>query len=167
MIFGACAIGIILLDLTSLPLWPRSALIALAGAVTVGSLKQYAPFEPRWLQSHGDLVADLWHNFVNLSLIQFASFVLFAWTVNVPFAWRLLPADWSFAAQLLIVAVVLDLSLYAMHCVSHTAGRSWRLHATHHRPERLYKLKSERCHPLRAPLLSAPNLTIPVFVAAP
>ena len=49
LIFGTCAAGIILLDLYSLPLWPWTTLIALTGAVTVGLLEQYAPFEPRWL----------------------------------------------------------------------------------------------------------------------
>ena len=42
LIFGTCAAGIILLDLTGLPLWPWSTLIALAGVFTVGLLKQYA-----------------------------------------------------------------------------------------------------------------------------
>ena len=74
LIFGACAAGIISLELAGLPLWPWTTLIALTGAVLVGLLEQYAPFEPRWLQSQGDVVTDLWHNFVNLSLIQFASF---------------------------------------------------------------------------------------------
>ena len=167
LIFGTCAAGIILLELASLPLWPWTTLIALTGAATVGLLEHYAPFEPRWLQSQGDVVTDLWHNFVNLSLIQFASFVLFVWTANVPVAWRLWPIDWPFAAQLSIVAVVLDLSLYAMHRVSHKVEWLWRLHATHHSPERLYWLNGERRHPLHALLLAAPGLTILAIMAAP
>lgn len=124
LIFGTCAAGIILLELTGLPLWPWTTLIALTGAATVGLLEQYAPFAPRWLQSQGDVVADLWHNFVNLSL-------------------------------------------YAMHRVSHTVEWLWRLHAPHHSPERLYWLNGERRHPLHALLLAAPGLTFLAILAAP
>ena len=166
-VFGACAAGIILIDLHNLPLWPWATVLALTGAITVGLLERIAPYQQKWLQSHGDLATDLWHNFVNLSLIQFASFVLFTWTASVPTAWKLWPSGWPYAAQLLIVAVILDLSLYAMHRVSHQVDWLWRLHAPHHSPERLYWLNGERRHPLHALLLAAPGFAILALLAAP
>ena len=166
-IVGVCATGIILIDLGNLSLWPWAMALALAGAITVGLLERIAPYQQTWLQSHGDLVTDLWHNFVNLSLIQFASFVLFAWTASVPSAWRLWPNGWPYAAQLLIVALIVDLSLYAMHRVSHRVEWLWRLHAPHHSPERLYWLNGERRHPLHALLLAGPGLALLALLAAP
>lgn len=167
LVFGACAASIILIDVRHLPLWPWTTLIALAGAVLVGLLERLAPYERSWLQSHGDVVTDLVHNAVNLSLIQFASFVLFTWTAEVPAEWRLWPASWPYAAQLLVVALVLDASLYAMHRVSHAVEWLWRLHAPHHSPERLYWLNAERRHPLHALVLAAPGLAILALLATP
>jgi sterol desaturase/sphingolipid hydroxylase (fatty acid hydroxylase superfamily) len=167
LILGICAAGIILLDFHNDRLWPWSTLIALAGVLAVGLLERFAPFEPRWLQTQDDVLTDLWHNFINLSLIQFASVVLFVWTDSVPTDWRLWPTDWPFAAQLLIVAVILDLSLYVMHRLSHDVNWLWKLHAIHHSPERLYWLNGERRHPVHALLLAAPGLTLLAIVAAP
>lgn len=167
LVFGACAAGIIWIDISHLPLWPWATLIALTGTVCVGLLERLAPCQRGWLQSQGDVATDVWHNIVNLSLIQFASFVLFTWTAEVPAEWRLWPSSRPYAAQLLIVALVLDASLYAMHRLSHSVEWLWRLHAPHHSPERLYWLNGERRHPLHALLLAAPGLAILALLATP
>lgn len=146
-------------------LWPIATLIALAGAVSVGALERLAPYERAWLHSHEDLAADLWHNFVNLALIQFVSFVMFQWTVAAP--WQPWPRHWPFWIQLLLVALIVDLSLYGMHRLSHKQEALWKLHAIHHSPERLYWLNGERRHPLHAAILAAPALLILAGLAAP
>jgi len=89
LVMGACASVIIGLHLNGVNLWPSSMLVAIAGAVAVGLLERIAPYEAAWLQGHSDLVPDLWHNLVNLSLIQMVSFVLFQWTEFAP--WQLWP----------------------------------------------------------------------------
>lgn len=165
LVMGASAGAIIAMNLTGVSPWPWSMLVALGGAVTVGLLERFAPYEPAWLHSQGDLAADLWHNLVNLSLIQFVSFVMFQWTASAP--WQPWPKTWPYWAQLVLVAVIVDSSLYAMHWVSHKVQWLWDLHAVHHSPERLYWFNGERRHPLHAVLLAAPALVVLALLAAP
>lgn len=167
LILGGAAAAIIGIDRAGIVLWPWATLVALAGVVMVGLLERIAPYEPAWLSSHGDLVTDLWHNLFNLSLIQFASHVMFRWTDGVPPEWRLWPIESPYWAQLLIVALVVDLSLYAMHRLSHHVAWLWRLHAVHHSSTRLYWLNGERRHPLHALLMAAPGLAVLLILAAP
>lgn len=157
--------SVIAMSLRGVSLWPGSTLLALAGAGIVGALERLAPFERDWLYSRGDLGADLWHNLVNLTLIQFVSLIMFQWTDAAP--WQFWPRHWPFWAQLLVVALIVDLSLYVMHRASHKSLWLWKLHAIHHSPERLYWLNGERRHPLHALILAAPALVALAVLAAP
>jgi len=82
-------------------------------------------------------------------------------------AGSLWPAQWPLWAQALAVGVVLDLSLYGIHWLSHRVAWLWRFHAIHHSSERLYWLNGERRHPLHAGMMAAPGLLAVVLMGAP
>lgn len=167
LIVGGAAIAIIGIDRAGVALWPWATLIALAGVALVGLLERIAPYERAWLSSHGDLATDIWHNLFNLSLIQFASHVMFSWTDSVPTYWRFWPLSLPYWVQLLLVALIVDLSLYAMHRLSHHVEWLWRMHAIHHSSTRLYWLNGERRHPLHALLMAGPGLAVLSVLSAP
>ena len=61
---------------------------------------------------------------------------------------------------MLIVALVFDFGLYAMHRASHRVAWLWCYHATHHSAQRLYWLNGERRHPLHAAMMAGPGLLV-------
>src|SRR3546814_9719955 len=75
---------------------------------------------------------DLLHMLVNLSVIQFTAEFLAKLGDAVPASVRLFPIESPLWLQLLLVAAVLDLSLYVMHRISHRVHWLWRFHMIHH-----------------------------------
>ena len=142
-------------------------MLAMVGLLSVAFLERLQPQRVRWLHSHGDTRTDIVHALVNLGVIQFAAIVLARLGDMVPLAHRLFPVEWSLGAQLLIVAAVLDLSLYLVHRASHHWSWLWRFHAPHHRAERLYWLNGERRHPLHAVMMAGPGLVVLFAAGAP
>jgi len=159
------ATGLIMVWASGSSLWPAATGIAVLGALVVALIERLAPFEERWLHAHADVRADLLHNVINLGMIQFVSYWLFLWTGAAP--WQAWPAMWPFWAQLALVAVIVDFSLYAMHWLSHRVAWLWRLHAIHHSPERLYWFNGERRHPVHAMLLALPGLAVLALLTVP
>lgn len=150
----------------SVPAWPLLAAVAGAGMGLVAVLERVVPFEPAWIADQGDTRADAAHALVNWALLSAGAAVVHATSLAlaVPAVW---PAAWPVWAQLLLVAVVFDLGLYAMHVLSHRWPWAWRLHAIHHSAERLYWLNGERRHPLSAALMAAPGLGALALLGAP
>jgi len=146
--------------------WPMFPLIAAMGLITVAALERIAPYEPMWLQDHGDLVTDLLHNLVNLTVVVVTVEALYWLRTRVGYG-GIWPVSSSVILQVLLAGAVIDVGLYAMHRLSHTNEFLWRLHATHHSAERLYWLNGERRHPLSAVALAAPGITAVVAMGAP
>lgn len=84
VVMGVCTASIIYFDISGESLWPWVAIIALLGVMAVGLLERVSPYEKSWLHAHNDIRTDIWHNAVNLGIIQFTSFVLFRWTAELP-----------------------------------------------------------------------------------
>ncbi|WP_259674610.1 sterol desaturase family protein [Pseudomonas fluorescens] len=61
---------------------------------------------------------------------------------------------------------MLDLSLYAMHRISHRVHWLWHFHMPHHSAERLYWVNGERRHPLHAMLMAGPGPGLVILFAA-
>jgi sterol desaturase/sphingolipid hydroxylase (fatty acid hydroxylase superfamily) len=164
---GGAAVAIILLATTGAAYWPSFPLIVAAALTSVALLERIVPYEPAWNRSHGDLLADVFHNGANHALIQLtvaSTFLLRAVWAPEPTLW---PSHWPIWAQVLAAGATLDLSLYAMHRWSHVNGFLWRLHAIHHSAERLYWLNSERRHPVSALLLAGPGFIALLALGAP
>jgi sterol desaturase/sphingolipid hydroxylase (fatty acid hydroxylase superfamily) len=149
-----------------LPAWPVLAVVAGAGIATVAVLERRLPFERAWIADQGDTRADLVHGLVNWALLSAGALVvgIVSDAATLP---RLWPDHWAIWIQLALVAIVLDVGLYAMHVLSHRWPRAWRLHAIHHSAERLYWLNGERRHPLSAGLMAAPGITVLALLGAP
>lgn len=146
--------------------WPTLPVVVALAIGAIAWLERQFPFEPAWLADQGDLHADIVHALVNWGLLSGAGWATHLlvkpiWGASV---W---PQSWPVAAQLLLVALVLDLGLYAMHWISHRWSWAWRLHAVHHSAERLYWLNGERRHPASALLMGAPGLLLLACIGTP
>ncbi|WP_262410573.1 sterol desaturase family protein [Aquipseudomonas alcaligenes] len=167
VIFGGTAGWMIWQLYEGLPYWPSTALIAVVGIILVAMLERLQPFRQSWLADHHDTLTDLLHLIVNLSVIQFTAAVLARLGDWVPDAARTFPTDLPLWCKLLIVAMVLDLSLYGMHRLSHYMPWLWHLHEPHHSAERLYWMNGERRHPLHAAIMAGPGLLVLFAMGTP
>ncbi|MFU6034438.1 sterol desaturase family protein, partial [Pseudomonas aeruginosa] len=148
LVFGGSAAFMVWALYAGVPYWPSTPLVAAVGLLAVAGLERIQPFREGWLEDHQDTLTDLVHMLVNLSVIQFTAEILARLGDAVPATVRLFPVESPLWVQLLLVAVVLDLSLYAMHRISHHVPWLWRFHMIHHSAERLYWMNGERRHPL-------------------
>lgn len=161
LVFGGCALAMMGLLQAGRPYWPASATVVAAGLLCIALLEWVQPLHREWLRDCGDTVTDLWHSLVNLGVIQLTAALVGPWLAAVlPSEWRVFPRGAPVWVQLAIVALVLDLSLYAVHLASHRSRWLWRYHAAHHSAPRLYWLNGERRHPLHAVMMAAPGLTV-------
>lgn len=163
-IFGLSVVAVLWVVTARIEPWPALALVAALGIASVALLERIQPYQVSWLNSHGDLLADVIHALVNLGLLSASAYTLHALRIDLPSIW---PDWWPAWAQVLFAGAVMDLGLYLMHRWSHHSHWLWRLHAPHHSPERLYWLNGERRHPLSAALLAGPGLITVVLLGAP
>lgn len=138
-----------------------------AAIAAIALFERRLPFEPAWLVDQGDLRTDIVHALVNWGLLSTGGWVTHALALSVLGPTDLWPAHWPAAAQLLLVALVVDFALFAMHWLSHRWPWAWRLHAVHHSAERLYWLNGERRHPASALLMGGPGLLLLAGLGAP
>jgi sterol desaturase/sphingolipid hydroxylase (fatty acid hydroxylase superfamily) len=153
LVFGGSTLAIVYKLYAGMSYWPVVPAISLAGVLAVAVLERGRPFRAAWLTDHGDTNTDIAHTVVNLAVIQLTAVWIARLGDFVPPQWRLFPVQWPLWSQLLLVAAVFDLGLYAVHRLSHAVSWLWRLHAPHHSAERLYWLNGERRHPLHAALM--------------
>ena len=158
VLFGALAGG--------WPYFPTVPLTVAAALACVALLERRLPFHTEWARDHRDTICDAIHAVVNLAVLLAVHGVIAAlgalWSAGT---WW--PDQWPLWAQALAVGVVLDLSLYSVHWLSHRVTWLWRFHAIHHSSERLYWLNGERRHPLHAGMMAAPGLLGVVLMGAP
>ncbi|MDR7336176.1 MAG: sterol desaturase family protein [Roseateles sp.] len=136
-----------------------AALVA-SGLLVVALLERRFPFESRWQAADLDFPADVAHAVVNLAVMH-AAVLGFALMRDLTgyegLGW---PGDWPYLAEVFLAGLPLDLSLYAVHRLSHRHGILWRFHSIHHSSRRLYWLNGERRHPLHAALMASPGLLV-------
>lgn len=135
--------------------------------MAVACMERLAPYRAEWLDDHDDTRTDALHLLVNLSVIQFTAELLAQLGQLVPANFRLFPDQSPLWLQLLVVATVLDLSLYLMHRASHKTAWLWQFHMTHHSAERLYWLNGERRHPLHAMIMAGPAVVLLIAAGTP
>ncbi|HJH21077.1 MULTISPECIES: sterol desaturase family protein [Pseudomonas] len=167
LVFGGSTAFMVWALYAGVPYWPTKPLVAAVGLLAVAGLERVQPFREGWLHDHQDTLTDLVHMLVNLSVIQFTAEILARLGDAVPAAVRLFPVESPLWLQLLLVAAVLDLSLYGMHRVSHHVPWLWRFHMIHHSAERLYWMNGQRRHPLHAALMAGPGLVVLFASGAP
>jgi ornithine lipid hydroxylase len=128
--------------------------IFIASIGWVAALERVIPYRREWNRSRGDLLADAAYLPLTSiviagmrSLVAAAGVVLAGW-ISLRFGFPLWPHSWPLLAQLPLAWVVVELFAYWPHRWLHEVPWLWRLHATHHSPERLYWLNATRAHPL-------------------
>jgi sterol desaturase/sphingolipid hydroxylase (fatty acid hydroxylase superfamily) len=165
VIFGACAMAVLVLAGQGVSPWPSFAAVAAAGIAAVALLERVQPYETAWLTDHNDTAADAIHLLVNLGLLSGTAYLAYATRGLVP-ATKLWPEHWPLWVQVLLAGTIIDVGLYAMHRLSHRFEWLWRLHAPHHSSERLYWMNGERRHPVSALCLAGPGILAVVTLGA-
>jgi sterol desaturase/sphingolipid hydroxylase (fatty acid hydroxylase superfamily) len=167
----AVALGAALWALAQgLPVTGILPLVLLASILWVAWLERALPYRPDWNRARGDLLADALYlptTAVVTALVRPAvatAAVGFAGFVSARFGFGLWPVHWPLPAQLLLSWGVVELFAYWPHRWLHEVPWLWRLHATHHSPERLYWLNATRAHPLEHVFRSCFNM-LPLALA--
>jgi sterol desaturase/sphingolipid hydroxylase (fatty acid hydroxylase superfamily) len=120
----------------------------------VAWLERALPYRTEWNRAQGDLLADALYFPTTSAVVVLVRPALAALGVaaggfvSERFGVGLWPHHWPLAAQLGLSWVVVEAFAYWPHRWLHEVPWLWRLHATHHSPERLYWLNATRAHPL-------------------
>ena len=166
VLMAAVILGVAAAPWRDVPLAWLAGLV-MAGLTAVALLEHWFPFDPRWRHPDRDFPADVIHAVINLVVMHSAvlGFVVLRNWVGWQGMWW--PNDWPYLAQVFMAGLPLDLSLYAVHRLSHRYGFLWRVHSIHHSSRRLYWLNGERRHPLHAALMAGPGLVVLGVLGAP
>ena len=125
---------------------------AYASLLTTGILEWVQPYCRDWRRSHGDIRADIAHQFLTSFIAQFIRVFLvvgfFLWIDRSAedFALPIWPAHWPLWAQAVLALLVAEFADYWRHRSFHQWRPAWRLHAVHHSPTRVYFLNANRFH---------------------
>ncbi len=165
-VMGLAILGVWAAPSRDIPLAWLAGVVA-CGLTAVALLERWFPFDVRWRMLDLDFPADVVHAVINLAVMHAAvlGFVLLRAWAGWPGLWW--PSDWPYLAQVFLAGLPLDLSLYAMHRLSHRYGFLWRMHSIHHSSRRLYWLNGERRHPVHAALMAGPGLVALGVLGAP
>jgi sterol desaturase/sphingolipid hydroxylase (fatty acid hydroxylase superfamily) len=138
--------------------------VFVAAMVWVAWLERVLPYRPEWNRAQGDLLADALYLPTTSAVVALmrpalaTAGVVVASFASERFGIGLWPHGWPLAAQLVLSWVVVELFAYWPHRWLHEVPWLWRLHATHHSPERLYWLNATRAHPLEHVFRSCFNM---------
>jgi sterol desaturase/sphingolipid hydroxylase (fatty acid hydroxylase superfamily) len=144
--------------------------VFLASMAWVAWLERVLPYRPEWNRAQGDVLADALYLPTTSAVVALVRpaiatlGVVVGGFVSERFGFGLWPHDWPLAGQLLLSWVVVELFAYWPHRWLHEVPWLWRLHATHHSPERLYWLNATRAHPLEHVFRSCFNM-LPLALA--
>src|SRR5512134_594611 len=133
-----------------LPVTGVLPLVLLASILWVAWLERFLPHRPDWNRAQGDLLADALYLPTTSAVAALMRPAIATLGVGIS-AWlsaRLGLGLWPLVAQLGLSWVVVEGFAYWPHRWLHEWPWLWRLHATHHSPERLYWLNATRAHPL-------------------
>jgi sterol desaturase/sphingolipid hydroxylase (fatty acid hydroxylase superfamily) len=144
------------------PLIPVAAGLTALGMTAIILLERLVPYTPTWTAFGEDERTDQWHLLVSerfYDLGGLAALGLFSpvsqWMRSHGLS--LWPDRAPLLVQVVLAALLTDLSLYWMHRLAHTVPWMWRLHAVHHTSPRLHWLSVWRSHPLDNILRSMAN----------
>ena len=145
-------------------------LVLLASILWVAWLERVLPYRPDWNRPRGDLLADALYLPTTAGVaalvrpaVATAGVGIAGW-LSARFGLGLWPVHWPLLAQLLLSWVVVEFFAYWPHRWLHEVPWLWRLHATHHSPERMYWLNATRAHPLEHVFRSCFNM-LPLALA--
>lgn len=103
------------------------------------------PYEARWQESDGQLIADLSHTLLNKGLVQFLIVQLMALGVLGDRS-DSATGQLSLPVQVLVGLVISEIGLYGAHRLAHEWPLLWRCHAVHHSVKKLWLINTGRFH---------------------
>lgn len=146
------AIGVaswVLLTKTTLPRPAASSLPLLGCALVIWGLEYRFPAQRAWNRrpETKDLVLLVVNRLVDAALlastVMLVGFATERFAIGLPW-----PTRWPVAAQVALGITLAEVIRYLLHRLSHRPGFWWRVHRTHHEPDRMYVLNGPRLHPV-------------------
>jgi sterol desaturase/sphingolipid hydroxylase (fatty acid hydroxylase superfamily) len=131
---------------TDLPRPVASGVPLLASVLVILVLERLFPVHRAWnARPDGkDLALLVINRVVDIALL--AALVTFMDRVGTGFG-AVWPQTWPVAVQVAVGITLAEGIRYLLHRLSHRPGWLWRVHRTHHEPERMYVLNGPRLHP--------------------
>jgi len=108
-------------------------------------LESKMPYEARWQESDGQLIADLSHTLLNKGIVQFLIVQLMALGVLGDRS-DSATGQLSLPVQVLVGLVISEIGLYGAHRLAHEWPLLWRCHAVHHSVKKLWLINTGRFH---------------------
>ncbi|MBV1857648.1 MAG: sterol desaturase family protein [Nannocystaceae bacterium] len=149
MVAGIGAATWALLNQTPLPRPAASSLPLAACALLIWALEFRFPAHAAWFRKPDlkDVVLLVVNRLVDAgvlaSMVILMSMVTAKSPVTLPW-----PTHWPVVLQVVLGLLLAETLRYAIHRLSHREGFWWRIHTTHHEPNRMYLLNGPRLHPL-------------------
>jgi sterol desaturase/sphingolipid hydroxylase (fatty acid hydroxylase superfamily) len=159
-VFGATH----LLLRTDLPRPAASGIPLVTALLVVLALERLFPLHRSWNRRPDglDLLLLVVNRGVDAALLvgTLAFVSAFAEPLRIAAVW---PQGWPLVGQVLLGLTLGESLRYALHRVSHRPGWWWRIHHTHHEPDRMYALIGPRLHPLNYLWVAAAH-AVPMLV---
>lgn len=165
---GAIAVLTWKLLATDLPRPAASGIPLLTSLLVVLGLERIFPVHRSWNRRPDgkDLVLLVVNRFVDVAILggTVALVAALGEPLRLGTVWPVaLPIPLQVIAGILIGECV----RYAMHRYSHRPGFWWRVHRTHHEPDRMYVLNGPRLHPVNYVWVSAAHVVPMLLLGAP
>lgn len=113
-----------------------------------------------------DLVLLVFNRFLDVALLVGTVTLVAALGETIRFA-SLWPTAWPVPLQVLAGILLGETLRYGMHRYSHRPGFWWRVHRTHHEPDRMYVLNGPRLHPANYLWVAAAHVVPMLLLGAP
>ncbi len=143
--FGACMIAMWNAYETGFSATALLVMTAISVGLSLAVIERVHPAYAEWNSDHGDVPTDLAHALVSQAIVpaliegMIPALVLALTTaLPLPEHHEYWPHHWHVSAQVVLAIVISQFFEYWFHRLCHTTPWLWRLHATHHSPERLY-----------------------------
>ena len=153
---------------TELPRPAASGLPLLSSLVVVLLLERAFPRHRAWNRRPDgkDLLLLVANRFVDFAVLGGTVALVAAGgeSLRLGVGW---PQAWPVPVQVLVGITIGELLRYAMHRYSHRLGFWWRVHRTHHEPDRMYALNGPRLHPLNYLWVTAAHSMPMLLLGAP
>jgi len=153
---------------TDLPRPAASGLPLIATLVVLLILERLFPLHRAWNRwpDTTDLVLLVANRGVDLAVVAITVVVVAAAAEPLALT-SVWPSTWPVVLQVTAGIFLGETVRYGLHRISHRPGLWWRVHKTHHQPDRMYTLNGPRLHPLNY-LWAAAAHTVPMlFLGAP
>jgi sterol desaturase/sphingolipid hydroxylase (fatty acid hydroxylase superfamily) len=153
---------------SDLPRPAASGLPLLSALRVILALERLFPLNRAWNRRPDvkDLVLLVLNRFVDVALlVGLVAFVAaYGEALRLGALW---PTAWPLPLQVVAGILIGETLRYAIHRYSHRPGFWWKVHRTHHEPDRMYALNGPRLHPLNYLWVAGAHVVPMLLLGAP